>query len=94
MGTKPYVAAGNYIDKMSDHCRHCRYQPRKATGDDACPFTTLYYDFLERHRQRFSTNSRMRNQYLNVRRKSADELRQIRRRADELKAQLTAETFL
>jgi deoxyribodipyrimidine photolyase-related protein len=94
MGTKPYAAAGNYIDKMSDHCRHCRYRPREAVGDDACPFTTLYYDFLARHRDRFGTNTRMRNQYLNLGRKREDELGQIRRRADMLKAKLTAETFL
>ena len=41
IGTKPYCASGNYISRMSDYCRSCRYGPRKATGDDACPFTTF-----------------------------------------------------
>jgi len=94
VGTKPYVASGNYINKMSDHCRKCRYDPNKADGDDACPFTTLYYDFLARHKPRFARNLRMKPQYLNFERKDADELQAIRRRADRLKAELTAKTFL
>lgn len=59
MATKPYVSGGAYIDRMSDHCRDCRYDPKRRTGDDACPFTSLYWDFLARHRQRFAGNQRM-----------------------------------
>jgi deoxyribodipyrimidine photolyase-related protein len=62
MATKPYAAGGAYIDKMSDHCRGCAYDRRKRTGDDACPFTTLYWDFLLRHADRFSRNHRMTTQ--------------------------------
>jgi len=94
IGTKPYVASGNYISKMSDHCRKCRFDPRKADGDGACPFTTLYYDFLARHKQRFARNGRMKQQYLNFERKDEGEITAIRRRADRLKAELTAKTFL
>lgn len=94
IGTKPYVASGNYIDKMSDYCGKCRYDPRKTVGEDACPFSTLYYDFLARHRPRFERNARMRTQYLNLARKSAEELRAIRRSADVIKVKATAETFL
>jgi deoxyribodipyrimidine photolyase-related protein len=71
---------------MSDHCRGCRFDPKKSVGDDACPFTTLYWNFLTKHRKRFASNSRMRNQYLNLDRKDANELRSIRRRADVLAA--------
>lgn len=86
MGTKPYAASGNYINRMSDHCRHCRYDPRQAVGEDACPFTTLYWDFLARHRKLLSSNGRMSNQYLNLDRKDASELRAIRRQAGRIAA--------
>lgn len=59
MATKPYVSGGRYLDRMTDHCRGCRYDPTARTGDDACPFTTLYWDFLDRHRDRFASNHRM-----------------------------------
>lgn len=81
VGTKPYAASGNYISRMSDHCRHCRFDPKKAVGDDACPFTTLYWNFLDRHRKRFAANGRMNNQYVNLDRKDPAELRAIRRQA-------------
>jgi deoxyribodipyrimidine photolyase-related protein len=84
-GTKPYVASGNYIDRMSNHCRDCRYDPHKATGEAACPFTVLYWDFLARHEKRFASNARMRQQYTNLRRKDAAELTQIRAAAEALK---------
>ncbi|MDH3299089.1 MAG: cryptochrome/photolyase family protein [Acidimicrobiia bacterium] len=59
MATKPYVSGGAYINRMSDYCSSCRYNPRKRTGDDACPFTTLYWDFMARHRDRLADNNRM-----------------------------------
>jgi deoxyribodipyrimidine photolyase-related protein len=58
MATKPYVSGGRYLDRMTDHCKPCRYNPTKRVGDDACPYTTLYWDFLDRHRDRFATNAR------------------------------------
>lgn len=89
VGTKPYAASGNYIARMSDHCGHCRYDPKKAIGEDACPFTTLYWNFLARHRERLAMSGRMRNQYLNLDRKTSAELRDIRKRAETLTAALT-----
>ncbi len=94
IGTKPYCASGNYISRMSDYCQACRYDPHRATGDDACPFTTLYWDFLDRNRGRFERNARMRYAYVNLDRKDAPERSSIRRRADQLKTRFTAETFL
>ena len=59
MATKPYAAGGAYIDRMSDYCSGCTYDRKKRVGDDACPFTTLYWDFLLRHADRFARNPRI-----------------------------------
>ena len=59
MATKPYAAGGNYISRMSDYCRECRFDPKLRTGEDACPYTTLYWDFLARHRTTLAANHRM-----------------------------------
>ncbi len=61
LGSKPYAASGNYINKMSDYCKSCRYDVKQRTGPDACPFNALYWDFMARHLQRFSKNPRMGN---------------------------------
>jgi deoxyribodipyrimidine photolyase-related protein len=94
IATKPYCSSGNYIARMSDYCRHCRYNPRKAIGDDACPFTTLHWDFLARHHKRFERNPRMRYSYMNLARKEDGEIRAIRRQAADLQRRFSAETFL
>lgn len=88
VGTKPYAASGSYINRMSDYCKGCRFDPKRATGEKACPFTTLYWDFLDRHRERFAKNRRMALQVKNVERKEADELKLIRDRAKELRSAL------
>ena len=85
VGTKPYVATGKYVDRMSDYCRSCRFDPAKATGEDACPFTTLYWDFLARHRERFAEHPRMALQVRNLERKDGDQLEAIRNRAEALR---------
>jgi deoxyribodipyrimidine photolyase-related protein len=59
MATKPYAAGGAYLNRMSDYCGGCRYNPRLRTGPDACPFTTGYWAFLHQHRSRFTSNARM-----------------------------------
>ena len=88
VGSKPYCASGNYINKMSNHCGHCRYKPKAAVGEDACPFTTLYWDFLHRNRKKFSGNHRMGMQLRNLDRKK--DLDAILKQAGELRETLAA----
>jgi len=83
VGSKPYCASGKYIDRMGNHCKTCRYDPGKATGDEACPFTTLYWDFLDRHGKSFSGNARMGFQMRNLERR--DDLPAIRTQARKWK---------
>jgi deoxyribodipyrimidine photolyase-related protein len=80
MATKPYVSGGAYVNRMSDYCRDCRYDPRRRAGDDACPFTTLYWDFLARHADRLSANHRMARPLANLRR--LHDLDEVRSRAE------------
>lgn len=94
VGTKPYCASGNYISRMSDYCANCRFDPAKATGDDACPFTTLYWDFLSRNRNRLKQNRRLQFQFKNLDRKTRTERQEIRRAAGKLAKRFTNETYL
>lgn len=58
MATKPYAGSGAYIDRMSNYCKGCRYDPKKKSGEGACPFNLLYWAFYDRHAKRFSANPR------------------------------------
>jgi deoxyribodipyrimidine photolyase-related protein len=87
MASKPYIASGNYISRMSNYCDSCRYDPRVRTGDIACPFTVLYWDFLDRHAAKLLRNQRMRIQLNNLGRISNDELKSIRKKAEAIKSQ-------
>jgi deoxyribodipyrimidine photolyase-related protein len=89
MASKPYCATGAYIDRMGNACKGCRYDPKQATGPEACPFTTLYWDFLARHGKLLAKNPRMTMQLKNVARKPAAELRAIRHHADDLRGRLS-----
>jgi len=77
VGTKPYSASGQYIRRMSNYCEHCRFDPKKRTGEDACPFTTFYWDFLIRNRERFAGNNRMAMILKNVDRMSKEQRTEI-----------------
>jgi len=59
IATKPYCASGNYINKMSDYCKHCHYDVKQKTTDSACPFNSLYWAFMVRHREQLAANPRI-----------------------------------
>ncbi len=68
MASKPYAASGQYIRRMSNYCQNCRFDPSQSVGQDACPITTLYWDFLSRHEKQLEKNPRMVMQIRNLKR--------------------------
>ena len=86
--SKPYISSSAYIHRMSDYCKDCRYDRKKKHTEDACPFDTLYWSFLDDHRDRFTKNPRMTMMIKNLDRKNQDELNAIRLRASELRGSL------
>jgi deoxyribodipyrimidine photolyase-related protein len=83
MASKPYAASGKYIDRMSDFCAGCRYDPKQTTEDTACPFNALYWDFLARNEDRLRGNHRLVPVYGNWERMDAGKRAGIRRKAAE-----------
>jgi deoxyribodipyrimidine photolyase-related protein len=84
--SKPYVSSANYIDKMSDYCSDCHYYKTKATGERACPFNALYWEFLERNEDKLRSNHRMGLMYSHVDSKQdSDEMAEIKDRVDTLR---------
>ena len=59
LASKPYAAGGAYINRMSNYCKNCRYKVTEKSGEDACPFNYLYWDFLDRHREKLGNNPRL-----------------------------------
>ncbi|NYH11795.1 cryptochrome/photolyase family protein [Pseudomonas moraviensis] len=66
LGSKPYCASGQYINRMSDYCRGCAYKVSESTADNACPFNSLYWHFLMRHGELLRSNQRMAMMYKNL----------------------------
>ena len=92
MASKPYAATGKYIQRMSNYCKGCRYDPAESVGENACPFTTLYWDFLKRHEVALARNPRMVMQIRNLSRLDPVRLEQIERQAAAHRHRVLAET--
>jgi deoxyribodipyrimidine photolyase-related protein len=88
--SKPYVASGAYVNRMSDYCASCRYDPQTRTGPSACPVTTLYWNFLDRHEDEFANNPRTGLMVKNLQRMSEADRQAVRERAGEMLADLNA----
>lgn len=86
--TKPYVSGAAYIHKMSNYCGDCEYDPKRSSGEGSCPFTALYWTFLERNEAVLGNNFRLQMPYTTLRKKSSEDLVKLRTRAEEAIAQL------
>jgi deoxyribodipyrimidine photolyase-related protein len=85
LGSKPYAASGRYIQRMSNYCSGCRFDPGESTGDRACPFTTLYWDFLIRHEARFADHPRAGMQWRMLGRLDDAQRKAVREQAGRLR---------
>lgn len=94
MASKPYIATGRYIAKMSNYCDHCRYKPDEAETENACPFTTLYWEFLQKHRARFQQHPRLALQVKHLDNQSDDKRAAIARRAQWVRAHYPANHYI
>lgn len=89
MTTKPYVAGAPYLSRLgSEHCRACELDPRESSGPGSCPFTALYWAFLERHTDALDQNGRMKLPLATWRRKPEAERSALRARAEQARAAL------
>ncbi|KAA2215969.1 cryptochrome/photolyase family protein [Maribacter flavus] len=84
VATKPYVSTANYINKMSDYCGSCHYKHTQKQGDNACPFNTLYWNFLDAKKEHFKDNQRMNMMMSLLDKKSASEMEYIREKSAEI----------
>ncbi len=88
--SKPYVASGAYVKRMSNYCKDCRYDPDTRIGTSACPMTTLYWNFLDKYEVTFSSNPRTALMVKNLQRIAPEEREKVRTRAAEMLADLDA----
>ena len=84
LASKPYAASGAYIDRMSDYCSGCRFDPDVKSGEHACPFNPLYWDFLVRNEARLAGNPRMAMPYRTLSRMSPERRAEIARDAERI----------
>lgn len=86
--SKPYAASANYIHRMSDYCGECSYDHRSRLGEDACPFNSLYWDFIQRHREVLADNPRMNMALATWRKMSDPDQQAVIAQAEDVKRKL------
>ena len=84
VATKPYVSSANYINKMGNYCKNCHYKPSEKTGESACPFNALYWNFLDEKKDYFQNNQRMSMMFNLLKKKNAEEMAAYKKRAQEI----------
>jgi deoxyribodipyrimidine photolyase-related protein len=89
--TKPYLASANYIHKMGDYCQSCQFEPKQRTGENACPFNFLYWNFLLQHESLLRANPRMGKSVLSLRHLDDTERSKVQRQAAEFLAAIEAD---
>nr|WP_246481829.1 cryptochrome/photolyase family protein [Natronogracilivirga saccharolytica] len=88
LASKPYVAGGNYINKMSNHCKSCRYNVKARTGESACPFNYLYWNFVDREHDKLKQNPRIGFMIRTWDKKGEEEKQNIREQSEVFLAEL------
>ncbi|RZS99850.1 cryptochrome/photolyase family protein [Aquimarina brevivitae] len=84
IATKPYVSSGSYINKMSNYCKDCHYKVSKKTEEDACPFNSLYWNFLDEKRSYFEDNQRMNMMLSTLDKMDKEKLKALKERANAI----------
>ncbi|HBH07462.1 MAG TPA: cryptochrome/photolyase family protein [Flavobacteriales bacterium] len=84
LATKPYISSGSYINKMSNYCSECAYNVKTRTDENACPFNSLYWNFLNTNKDKLSSNPRMSMMYRLLDKIPKEELRQLTQRAEAI----------
>ena len=82
MASKPYAASGKYINRMSNFCQHCQYDPLQTLGEKACPFNALYWDFLARHEDKLYGNQRLAYMFAHWHKQPTEQQMAIRKQAE------------
>ena len=89
LGSKPYAASGNYINKMSDYCKDCKYDVKQKEGDDACPFNYLYWNFFLKNQKKLEKNPRLWTVFSNLKKMSQEKKSQIRNNSKKFLIQIS-----
>lgn len=88
LATKPYVSSAAYVDRMGDYCKGCHYDKKARSGDHACPFNALYWDFFDRQRERLGNNHRLGMVYRQLDKMEGNTLDALRSQAARLRERI------